>query len=96
MTVINFYRLKIFQDIEKRRETSWRDVEIFIFQIFEKYIFDFSTVSHYSKRSVRDMSLSERVHKLFFSERSLRTLQLSFLGSSAYTNLDKLFIFLST
>ena len=31
---------------------------------------------HYSKRSVRDMSLSERVHKLFFSERSLRTLQL--------------------
>ena len=34
-------------------------------------------MSHYSKRSVRDMSLSERVHKLFFSERSLRPLQLS-------------------
>ena len=57
--------------------TRRRDVEIFIFQICEKYIFDFSTMSHYSKRSVRDMNFSERVHKLFFSERSLSTLQLS-------------------
>jgi hypothetical protein len=35
-------------------------------------------ISHYSKRLVRDMSLSEHVLKLFFSEPSLRTLQLRF------------------
>ena len=58
-------RARMFQDIEKRRETSWRDVEIFILYFCEKYISDFLAMSNYSKRSVRDMSFRERVHKLF-------------------------------
>ena len=79
MIVIHFYTLIQNETIENWRETSWCDVEIFIFHICEKYIFYFSTMSHYSKHSgsVRNMSLSERVHKLLFIERSLRTLQVS-------------------
>ena len=64
---LSLKRAKNFLNIKKRREASWRAVEIFIFQIqiCEKYITDFLAMSHCSKRSVRDMSFCERVHKPF-------------------------------